>query len=498
MTVKKFKISSLILSLAFILMLTVPVFTMNRVQGKISVNENRYLASFPTIFNADGTLAQNLKSNLCNWFKDNLGFRENFVALNGIIQLKLFNNSPSQKVEIGKDGWYFYTMDDNIGLAAGTYDLNEDILKRTAVQQQKIADKLAEQGIDYVLILPPSKVSIYPEYIASGNYSATTTADDILADYLGENTTVKVIKLKDALLAAKNNGQVFFKTDTYWNEYGAYIGYKEIINKLNEYGIVNSEPKNVNFIKSERLSEFAGMMGGSYLLEPEQTVETEIINPHSARVYDGELYSSVAYTAQLCMLQNPFYVYKNSNDTAKSALMFGDSMFASWNMTELLSESFSDFTYVWNYEIKQEYIDAVKPDVVFYDMGERYIRFLHTKSSGFIAEPCENLQYEFVSVDVKNSENNGGSFDISVTVKNIGDDSWSEINRIRMCIWKDNQDSAIRAYIEGTEDIKKGQECTFVFKDVELNKYSDYKVQMLQEGIRYFGEKYTVDANWQN
>ena len=489
---RKFKISSVVISLAFVLLLIVPVLTMNRVQGKISPNENRYLASFPQLFDENGNPAPGVKSGLSSWFKDNLGFREKFVALSGYISLKVFNNSPNPKVEIGKDGWYFYTLDDNMALADGTYDLNENILKQTALQQQRIKDKLAEQGIDYVLILPPSKVSVYPEYIASGNYSVSVTADDMLANYLQENTDVKVIKLKDALLAAKNEGQVFFKTDTHWNEYGAYIGYKEIINKLNEYGVINSEPKDVNLVQYEKLGEFAGMMGGSYLLEPEQTVKTEIINPRSARAYDGELYSSVAYVAQLRMLRNPFYVYKNSDDTAKSALMFGDSMFGSWNMTELLSENFSDFTYIWDYEIAQEYIDAVKPKVVLYDMGERYIRYLWTKSSDFTMEQADNPDYEIVSVDIsKNSENN---YDINVTVKNTGDAEWTELDRIRMSIWKDGYDSGARAFIMDGKTVYPGEEYTFSFKESVIEHGSAYDVQMLQEGIRYFGKKFVIKS----
>lgn len=487
---RKFKISSVIISLAFVLLLIVPVLTMNRVQGKISQNENRYLASFPQLFDENGNLAPGVKSGLSSWFKDNLGFREKFVALSGFISLKVFNNSPSPKVEIGKDGWYFYTMDNNIELASGTYDLNEEILKLTALHQQRIADKLAAQGIDYVLILPPSKVSVYPEYIASGNYSVSVTADDILADYLQGNTDVKVIKLKDVLLEAKNDGQVFFKTDTHWNEYGAYIGYKEVINKLNEYGIINSQPKDVNFVQSEMLGEFAGMMGGSYLLEPEQTIETEIINPASVRVYDGELYSSVEYIAQLRILRNPFYVYKNSNYAEKSALMFGDSMFGGWNMTELLSENFSDFTYIWDYEIAQEYIDVVKPDVVFYDMGERYLKYLHTKSSGFIDTLKQDLQYELVSMDVKSV--GSGDYDIIVTVKNTGNTVWTELDRIRMCIWRDGQDCGARAFIEAGDSVEPGQMYKFNFNYSLIDYSSGYQLQMLQEGIQYFGEKYKI------
>ena len=246
----------------FVLMLTAPIAAFNRVPGRISETENRRLATFPTVFDSEGHLADGLRSGFETWFSDNLGFRSGMVELATEIKLKLLHQSTSNKVEIGRDGWYFYTLDHNVELASGKYTLTDEMLADIAAKQQRISDWYESRGIKYLLVLTASKATVYPEYIASGDYGIRETPCDQLEAYLKEHTTVNVLNCKRTLLEHKDEGKLYQKTDTHHTQLGAYYEYLAIAGKLEDMG---EEIKDfpVTFSTMKRMGEFSAMLGAS-------------------------------------------------------------------------------------------------------------------------------------------------------------------------------------------------------------------------------------------
>ncbi|WP_018212331.1 DHHW family protein [Desulfitobacterium hafniense] len=480
--------------LLFIMVLILPILTINRISGVMSKSENRYLAEFPQIFNADGELAEGLKNSTENWLNDNIGFRELFVKLYSNFNYHFLGRSPNERVEIGSEGWLYYTRDNNLKIAAGTYPLSLQDLEKIKNHQEKVQEYFNDQGIEYVLILPPSKVSIYPEFIRSGDYSVRNTPDDIVAEYLLQNSNIKVIKLKDDLLKAKSNEQVFFKTDTHWNESGAYIGYQTIIKELNRFGLTDSKPISVNMVPSTYKGEFAAMMGDQNLLKAEYTQESEIPLAKAQKITNGNVYDTIEKIKKKYNLKKPCYIYSNPSVQGKKVLMYGDSMFGVWNMPELLAENFPEFTYMWTYNIQQETIDTVKPDIVFYEIAERFIDQIHTKNIRLITSPMRNPKAEIVSHNTPTSISRKGTYTIDITIKNTGDESWSEEKMVRLCVFQDGE--SYRIYLPDGEEVRPGEEYTFVLSRFESPRrgnttYLEY--QMIEEGVRWFGEKERID-----
>ena len=332
----------------FLICLFIPVLFINREKGKISEEENRYLADFPDPFSREG---------FENWLNDNIGFRNTFVSLHANIMFHLFRLSPSQKIVIGKHGWLFYTGDNNLKIADGTYPLTEENLNDIVKGQQKIKDYLKTINCEYYLILPPSKVSVYYEYLR-GNYEIKDTPADIVERELKDKTDVDVINLKLALFEAKKKDKVFLKTDTHWNQLGAYDAYKEIHKRL----LPKQDEPDVEIYETTVKGEFSNMMGSSGLLKDEETKATRITAP------EAELISETG---------GKVFIYHNDNGNGKTCLMFGDSLFgADWNIKELLAEDFTDFIFVWSYDIDKNLIKKYSPDIVLYDMGERFLNSL--------------------------------------------------------------------------------------------------------------------------
>lgn len=483
--------------IAFMSFLTVPLVNINFESGKISENENRYLVSFPEIIDDNtGRIRKEFFSEFNDWLNDNIGFREFFVKLNANINYKIFGISSNPMISVGKDGWMFYTGDNNLQIANGKYPLTDEILEKIKEEQVSIQKALQKKGIEYVLILTPSKVSIYPEKIIGYRSNNLKTPIDIVQEYLEKNTTIKVINTKDILIDAKNKGkQVFHKTDTHWNEQGAYIAYKYIVNKLNEWGIINTNPINIVQKPSKYKGEFSAMMGAISLLEEEEILATEIENSLSNRVTSGMLFDMIYNTKNTSNFTD-VYLYENVTNKDGTALVYGDSFFASWKFTELLSQNFSKLAFVYYGKINNEMLEVVNPKIVIMERTERYIDTLVNQSeSNFTNLPIKNPNSKIVSDTTPKIINKNRSYNIDITVKNTSDEIWSEERLIRLCIWQDGLDFGYRIKIPDGVEIKPGEEYTFTLENFRANdKNSTYlEYQMVQEGIAYFGDKKRVD-----
>ena len=342
---KKINITLIVI---FLMCLLIPILFINREKGRISEEENRYLADFPDPFSREG---------FENWFNDNIGFRGTFVSLHANIMYHLFRLSPSQKIVIGKQGWLFYTGDNNLKIADGTYPLTQEELDEITTGQREVRDFLKDRNCDYYLILPPSKVSVYYEYL-KGNYDVKDTPADVAEREIYRKTGVNVINLKERLLGAKKTETVFLKTDTHWNQVGAYEAYEEIHDRL----FPDLGKPEVEIYDTLVKGEFSNMMGASGLLPDEETRGVRIVAPNAklTKKTDGRE-----------------FIYHNEMGNGQTCLMFGDSLFgADWNIKELLAEDFTDFIFIWTYDFDAEKIEKYSPDIVLYDMGERFINTL--------------------------------------------------------------------------------------------------------------------------
>ena len=406
----------------------------------------------------------------------------------------------TDEVYIGEDGWYYYTQDNNLKIARNEYPLTEELLQEIAKDQQAIQEYYTERGIDYVLVLNPSKVSIYPEYIGWGINQVQETPMDILARYLEENTTVSVISTKDALLAEKKNQIVYFKTDTHWNLIGAYTGYKSILYQLGELGLIkNAVPASVREYPTTFRGEFSAMMGDETLLPLEEVKGIEFVDQRAARVYDGELFNQVNRVKQKFNILENSLIYTNPDAEKETILIYGDSMFEYWNIVPLFAENSSDLVYLRSYFMYDDLTEAVKPDLVIYEWGERLItRMPGSYSPWYLQPPLENPQAKIVKVFVPIEVHSGGKYNIDIVVKNTGTESWSEELGIRLCIYQDGGgDVGHRVKLPDGVVVNPGEMYVFTLKNfiAPFAARTILEFQMAEEGFTYFGEIKRVEIN---
>jgi len=356
-------ISEKIILCFFIILLLLPLVTFNFIQDKISKNENRYLENIPDLIDSKGNFSSTFFEDFSKWFKDNIGLRDEFIKLCAWTEYKIFNRSHNKEVEVGTNDWLYYTSENNIEIVKGTYpDFGENELKKICEEQIKIKNYLANQGIEYVLILTASKISIYPEYSFNGFYLPTKTPADVLADYLEENSDIKVVRIKDALLEEKNknNKLLYYKTDSHWNEYGAKIGYLELIKKLNEWNIISSEPIELEIYEN-------GLATGDLAL----------MNYIDSFCYEkGCITKRNKFKSNIEVIDKKTHKCINNSVSGPTVLSYGDSM--NTQLIHLLAENVPELIFIHEREISQKDIDIVKPEVICYQLGERRLNFLTT------------------------------------------------------------------------------------------------------------------------
>ncbi len=499
----KQKINKLIL-FGFLLLILAPVVTINHESGKISTIENRTLAAFPNFFDDMFHLNNSVKLEFENWLNDNIGFREQFVQTASWIKFNVLGIKSNDKVHAGKDGWFFYTLDHNLQIAQGNYPMDKKMLESIRVNQEAVKQRLYEQGIEYILVLPVSKASIYPEMIQTGNYSIRKTLVDLVADYLEETTDIKIVRLKESLLEKKKEEQVFFKTDTHWNEIGAYTAYKTIIENMNKWGILKNLPVSVTFENAQRKGEFSAMLGNTNLLQEESFKQIVIPSQNARQITDAEADEKYQRVYEIMKQEALGYqqtLYINDKVMTPKVLMYGDSMFASWHLPELMAETFSEFSYMWARNINQEVVDLLKPDVVVYELTERYLNTLPNFNGDFICSDMKSFQSEIVNCNIPQKIVFGQPFSMNITVKNVSDKAWLKCENFRLgalAITGENCiDTGLRAEIESDEVVDIGENYTFYFDDLVLDNMKCEKIRftMLREGYQYFGEYVEIPIN---
>lgn len=486
--------SFVIMRVAFIcivmIILIFPVLFINKGENILSERENRVLKAFPKAW----TDTKDFTEQFTGWFNDNIGFREQLLTIRSQIMFNTLGIVTGSSVHKGMDDWYFYTLDENLKIATGEYTLTEGTLSQILDNHLAIREKLAGMGIEYVIVMPTSKVSIYPEYLGFGNGEIRQTPVDIVADYIESNSDLRVVRLKQALIDEKESKQVYFKHDTHWNQRGSYCGYKKIITNLNDWGLITTSPIEVNFIDSEYIGEFGSMLGDPMLLGIEKT---EIIDTSSfkAQKIQNDTFIALENALSAKGFRYPWYYYKNETlNSEPSAMFFGDSMFGSWNATETLAENFSEFAYIWSNDIYNEAIEVFKPNIVFYEMTERYLNQFPYKNTEFLLKVLSDYSAEVQSFDFDEKEKN-----LNVNILNTSLSIWSERDLIRCSLWLNGSDVG-RSYLPVGKTVEPGESVIFTFENISEDSFYDnfIEIQMVQEGITYFGERKCVNGQSDN
>jgi len=336
--------------------------------GPFSRSENRYLAPAPTLDSQAGGLTAYVPA-LADYLADRVALRDAMISLHARTWVGLLGTSPTDKLIVGKDGWFFLNDAAAVGQYQGTAQLGDDELATWQRVLEQRRDWLAEQGSAFVLVLVPNKHQVYPEYMP--DRLPRIAADEQhgqLVRYLKAHSDLVVVDLMPTLLQAKEEQRVYHKTDTHWNDLGAYAGYEEIL-----------------AASARVLPQFASV------IEP-VAVKTEVSLENGIgltamvglkEIYREEVFKLVKQDPQALILMKDKRQYAKFENQQKPlalgvpsgglprAVVFRDSF--SNALIPYLSENFRRVLFVWTRDVEAKYVLREKPDIVIQEIAGRLL-----------------------------------------------------------------------------------------------------------------------------
>lgn len=281
-------------------------------------------------------------------FTKHMVMRKDLIRLNTELTLDLSFRSyiESTQVLLGKENWLFYKTEvDGHPLMdyMGTNCYTPEQLEAIAGNLTKIRDAIEAEGIRFVVVNCPNKEQIYSEYMPQTvvRISDESRADQVAA-YLQANTDLEYVYLKDVLLNAKEtcDKELYFKTDTHWNQVGAFIGMQAVFEQI--YGDSRAADS-VSFVLAE--TDFSGDL------------------------------ASIAGVKEEFAIDNSYVFDKSSVDPMQhrdeTILFIGDS-FSDFFM--VIAQAYYDEVYaVRTGEFTMEMLKEYNPDIVIWESVERYM-----------------------------------------------------------------------------------------------------------------------------
>jgi hypothetical protein len=295
-----------------------------------------------------------LPEQLTRYFEDHFAFRQRLVRWQAAVRLRMLGVSPSKAVIKGRDGWLFYADDGAMADYAAAPPFTGAELEQWRHTLQDTSDWLRAQGIAYVFVIAPDKHVIYREYMPETIRRSAISRIDELVSHLREHSTVRVVDLRPPLLAAKARERLYHRTDTHWNDRGAFVGYQSIIDALTEdFPALQHRSRSAfepRVVRSPGL-DLAGMLGLTEVLSEEDLL---LVPRHpTARILEP-LHPNRRLTHGRIVTDAP--------NRGPRAVVFMDSFGPA--LVPFLSEDFSRVVYLWQDNIDPQVVQQERPQVV--------------------------------------------------------------------------------------------------------------------------------------
>lgn len=320
-------------------------------------SENRRKADFPT------EISEAFPDQFDAFYQDHFPFRS-FMIKKFYTLRKSIKDNP--KVIIGSDDWLFlnsspfdtYAKTNNsLGDFTGKTLLDETELAEYEAKMKKQKNFFDEHGIRFLIMIPPNKMSVYPELAPKAYrklkapYSRYEQTEDAI-----RKAGIPFINLKKLFEKDKGEYPLYYRTDTHWNDFGAYKAFQHLMNilmkKVPDIENVVAEPSPCG--DNYRMSGAAEKCSDSHYT-PVLTFKNDA----------GECVSEDDSGYIRCT--NPKAPYKEH-------ILVGRDSFAE-RLIPYFSRMFQKTTFIWSGKLSNEemfdIIERETPDIVLYTFAER-------------------------------------------------------------------------------------------------------------------------------
>lgn len=258
----------------------------------------------------------------------------------------------------GDENWLFLRRYENLEILALMTDLSmwgKTHLPSLVAQFESRHARLSKRGIPYFVAIAPEKATIYPERLPPSHRLADPSAGQMLTRGCAQ-AGIDAIDLAMQLRSAKGALDLYYRTDSHWTYYGAYIAYCAIIEAVKKVlDVTEVGPHEVVFTDKDGFGDL-----GVHLV-PERRGLLQTVDCKSRLVSTA----IQAYDRR----EHAFAVHTCEEGRGK-ALVLRDS-FTTF-LGPFLSRTFAETVYVAPpVAMMDDMIDDLKPDIVIHECSER-------------------------------------------------------------------------------------------------------------------------------
>ncbi len=207
--------------------------------------------------------------------------RQDLIAIANTLRYLLIG-AGGEQVRVGSDGWLFLTEELRFDSAADTNLTSRMSLLGNASRN------LAQMGVKLVIALVPDKARVYAQQLPTGVYPDYNQAryQNALLGLKREGVTVSDILT--AMKPSALNTEVYYRSDTHWNQRGAKCAAQAIAETLGQLQLTLEETRfssSDNGAMVERSGDLLRLMGLEHvpnLLRPHPDTEIPVLTQQTS------------------------------------------------------------------------------------------------------------------------------------------------------------------------------------------------------------------------
>jgi hypothetical protein len=309
------------------------------------------------------------------YYNDYFPARNSLIFGYTYISAILLHKSPVPNlVTIGDGGWV-YLNSNELNVFTGKLRFDSSDLRSCLEEIKYRMERCRLKGAEYRLVIIPSKFTVYPEHLPAYIHKyAGKNATDQLIDYLRANSGLKILDLRDTLVADKKKGELWLKGDNHWNELGTYYACESLIRwlapdyhtskirPLQEFRVVDTLVQGGNLI---------GMMGLNSVWKNTQTL-VQPLHPFPAVPVNKRNYPCPTYFGYCWEYELPM----QNRDTTLPGMVVIRESFGNELFRNLLASNFGRTTFIWDnweHKLNDSIVQVEKPKLVLCEVMEGFI-----------------------------------------------------------------------------------------------------------------------------
>jgi alginate O-acetyltransferase complex protein AlgJ len=367
------KTTKILLTLSFLVIISTPLLL--QCLGIDLNTGNKKTEKAPEFSLAQTTDGTTLKSSIKGFYRDIIHYKNaydkfyksNFQTKSVLfnvyynIQTKIFSSlSLPKKVVEGIDGWFFLgdSYSNAILESKGINNFSNEEL--VTIKENLLNKKawLEKKRIQFYVAIAPNKHSVYGQYLPIKKSNKKTKLEQLKEIISADE--LNFIDLAE-LYPQHLDKRLYHKTNTHWNDIGAFWAYKSLIAKIQKDYPEIIDLKLENFTHKVELSYQEDLTG---MLEIKREEERLLLHNNNSTAKSIKSKFPVPFKYKHIDYESR---YKSQVNKIK-LFVFRDSFCT--NLKKFLKENFGESIFLWAY-FNEKLIEQEKPDIVILEIVER-------------------------------------------------------------------------------------------------------------------------------